>query len=213
MDNTPHATIDLRTLSAIAAFCSTVNYGFSGVLLEIERHSVTYVATNRTALAVRRIEVPDHAPKNTLTGQWMLPGKLCRAIKVLKTVRKPSFVPAALTAQSDGFLTLQHGRGVISGIVPVDHLMWNWRTRTRTTAADCTTGPFHEHFLFSPENYSLVCKLGHALGLGNPCLSGTGGRGAAVPFTWIDAPETFCLVEVTRRPAAPWCAPEWAAGE
>lgn len=202
MTTNSEAILDLRTLAAVSLFCSAdpSRYYIGGVHIEVDADGVTYVATDGHRLAARRVELPAAAERNTLTGNWIIAAEDCRKFKVGK--RDTGL--ARLSMSAGNLLIQGAGRPMI--VQPVDGSFPDWRrivpqkTDGRLPTSLTVNGVYHAD----------IYKFAKLLDLGPPHAHWNS-DGGAVPFTWKEHPETFCLVMPLRQGAAPaWSVPSFA---
>lgn len=196
--------IDLAALKA--ANCATSNeetrYYLNGVLVEVTRDSVTYVATDGHILFAHRAEVS--TDDDPLVGIWIIPSDIIKNLKFNK-----KFTMAQL--EGDEFsidnrrLSINYGGSRI-GFNAIDGYFPDWR-RAVPRSADYQDEK--GNFAYNPHLLAKLWKAGEILNRGaKPALTPNGGAPALVTYT---DPDTFAVI-MPQRDGVRRDAPTWIHG-
>jgi hypothetical protein len=198
MNDTPQtATICLRTLAAISAFCSTdpTRYYLGGVLIEVDANGVTYVAADGHRIAARRLDLHADDARNTLTGQWIIPAGYRKAFNLRK-----SAPPKGDLALFGEFLSITHeDKPVLTK--PIDGDFPEWRRCIPATASGSLT-----YFSFNAKYFLSVSKFAEDLNLGAPRPHWN--EGGPTAFSFEDK-SAFCVLMPLRVSSPEWSPPAW----
>lgn len=194
------STINLRVLAAASAFASKdeTRYYLTGVLLEIDERSTTYVATDGHTMIVYRDEREHDAPDNLLLGKYIIPTAHCKAHKP----KKDDDAHAKIFGK--GRLTIAYEMVDVT-FMPIDGTFPEWR---KVLPKEPTNGELAQFNLALLARFQ---KFNAALGLNFPFVAYNGSLPAHVWFS--GHPHTFGIImpmrhadELKREP------PAWARG-
>lgn len=196
------ATINLAALKAANCATSTERYYLNGVLVEVTRDNITYVATDGHILFAHHAKLQPDNENEPLVGTWIIPSDI---IKNLKPNKRFPFA----TLEGDEFsianrkLTINIPGGARIGFDTIDGCFPNWRVVV-PRSADCRDE--NGDFAYNPYLLAKLWKAGEILDRGEkPSLTPNGGAPALVTYS---DPDTFAVIlpmrDGDRRDAPAW---------
>lgn len=200
------ATLNLKYLHAAAQAVSTdeTRYYLNGVCVEIERDTVTYVATDGHILFCYRD--PDSGPHDLL-GTYIIP---TATIKLAKLDAKTKRAPAVLLKQLDGrkMELATFGAGFV--FEAIDGTFPDWRRVIPAEAEPAGPPKEREMQHYNPALVSRLWKAGALIDHDKPTLIPNGGGPAYMVYS---DPNAFGVLMPLRPnvPIAKTMRPAWIA--
>lgn len=194
-------TINLAALKA--ANCAASNEQtrcyLNGVLVEVTRDSVTYIATDGHILFAHRAEINED--EDPLVGTWIIPSDIIKNLKFNKKFTLGQLEGDELSVYNHR-LSINYGGSRI-GFNAIDGSFPDWR-RAVPRSADCKDEK--GDFAYNPYLLAKLWKAGEILDRGDkPALTPNGSAPALVTY---NDPDTFAVImpmrDGVRRDAPAW---------